>query len=83
MEYTKGEIAGGWVYINKGKTPIALVHPKYVDKFLAAPDMYEALKEICRTYRVEPDSKPESWDVRGSHGWAVVVKALAKAKGKE
>ena len=43
-EYTRGEIAGGWVHISRGKTPIALVHPKYVDKFLAAPDMRKELE---------------------------------------
>ena len=49
MNYTKGETAGGWIHIHSGKMPIALVHPKHVDKFLAAPDMYEALKEITET----------------------------------
>ena len=44
-EYTKGRIAGGWVHISRGKMPIALVHPKYVDKFLAVPDLYEAGKD--------------------------------------
>ena len=46
-------------------------------------DMYEALKEICRTYRIEPDSKPENWDARGLTGWAIVLKALAKVEGRE
>ena len=46
-EYTRGGIAGGWVHISKGKIPIALVHPKYVNKFLAVPRMYKALEAIA------------------------------------
>lgn len=42
--YTKGQIAGGWIHVSHGTKPIALVHPKYVDKFIAAPELYEALK---------------------------------------
>jgi len=49
----------------------------------AAPKMYEALLEICRTYRIEPDGKPENWDARGQHGWAIVLKALAEVEGGE
>ncbi len=42
--FTKGETYGGFIQILAGKRPIALIHPKYVDKFLAAPAMYLALK---------------------------------------
>jgi len=44
-DYTKGETAGGWAYILKGEMPIALVHPKHIDKFLASQNMYEALRQ--------------------------------------
>lgn len=46
MEFTKGKTAGGWVHINKGETSIALVHPKYVDMFVAAPGLYKVLKDF-------------------------------------
>jgi len=49
--FTKGETTGGWVYILKDKMPVALVHPKHVDKFIAAPDMYEALKRLVKETR--------------------------------
>ncbi len=73
MEYTKGEIAGGWVHVMMGKVPVALVHPKHVDKFLAAPDLYEALKELSKPLipRTPEDSR-------------LILKAeqaLAKAEG--
>ena len=77
-EYTRGEIAGGWVHISRGKMPIALVHPKYVDKFLAAPDMYEALKDLLSQFTAaveEPYRKDKVICEKAS-------KALAKAEGK-
>ena len=47
MSYTKGTTAGGWIYAmdNKGM-PVALVHPKHIDEFLATPDLREALKGL-------------------------------------
>lgn len=70
MEYTKGETAGGWVYILKGKTPIALVHPKHIDKFLAAPDLYEACKATIGE-RALTHTDPLK---------AMMIKAIAKAE---
>ena len=72
MNYTKGETAGGWIYIHAGKMPVALVHPKHLDKFLAAPDMYEALKKLIPELKRRHYIIPQSYE-----------KALAKAEGKE
>ena len=44
--YTKGEIAGGWIHVSHGVTPIALVHPKYVDRFITIPEMCKLLHRI-------------------------------------
>ena len=73
-EYTRGEIAGGWVYISRGKTPIALVHPKYVDKFLAAPILYEALKNFV--WDLKQGAMPTKEDIE------FVEKILAKVESK-
>lgn len=75
MNYTKGGTAGGWIHISDGKLPIALVHPKYVDKFLAAPDMYEALKEITELAPRDKLRLPYAIQVV-----EIAEKALAKAK---
>ncbi len=87
--YTKGGTAGGWVYIQNGKLPIALVHPKYVDKFLAAPAMIEALKGVLLV--AIPHSKNSKmvfekeyigiFEVLGSR-LEQAVEALASAEGK-
>ncbi len=45
-EYIKGETKGWLIQVNAGQRLIALVHPKYVDKFIAAPAMYEALRKV-------------------------------------
>ncbi len=46
--YIKGGTAGGWTHILRKDTnmPVALVHPDHVSKFLAIPDLYEALKAL-------------------------------------
>ena len=77
-EYTKGRIAGGWVHISRGKMPIALVHPKYVDKFLAVPDLYEALVGLLEAYDVNlPAEECDYPDY-----WIKALQARAKAEGK-
>lgn len=45
-DYTRGEVAGGWIYIMRGKSPVALVHPRHIDEFLATPDIYKALLAV-------------------------------------
>ena len=67
--YTKGETAGGWIHISHNGNPIALVHPNHVDKFLAAEDMYEALRWLLN-------------DGDSIIAYSVGFKALAKAEGK-
>ena len=76
MNYTKGETAGGWIHIHSGKMPIALVHPKHVDKFLAAPEMYEALKDIVADLTDIGDCRVTN------HSFNLAAQALAKAEGK-
>lgn len=86
MNYTKGETAGGWIHVSCGKTPIALVHPKFVDMFIAAPEMYEALKEIIPLLK---DMKPFGDEIAQQISanakflaLEIMEQALAKAGGK-
>ena len=74
--YTKGETAGGWIHVLKGKTPVALVHPKHVDKFIASDDMYEALRELLR--ESEQGNYDDVAPIASAQGLA--QQALAKAK---
>ncbi len=76
-KFTKGGKAGGWIHIQDGKLPIGLVHPKYVDKLLAAPDMYEALQYI-RKEVLEANVSELSTD-----SMLMITKSLSKANGKE
>ena len=46
MSFTKGGTAGGWIHILKDKQPVALMHPKYVDRFLAVDDLYDTCKML-------------------------------------
>jgi len=52
--YTKGEWrdGGGWIHILRDGMPIALVHPKHIDGFIASEEMYEALRELIHKFRV-------------------------------
>ena len=81
MNYTKGETAGGWIYIHSGKTAIAIVHPKHIDKFLAVPGMYEALKATVQS--LANIAVECGWSPSQSEVIALGNKALAKAEGRE
>lgn len=82
MEYTKGGTAGGWVFIMKGNMPIALVHPSHVDKFIAAPDMYEALKNIVNIIG-NVHMGNDGGHLKGNLGleYLWIKQAIAKAEG--
>lgn len=75
MSYTKGGIAGGWIHVRDGITPIALVHPKYVDEFIAAPALYEALEGIL----IE-STPPHFDDAQQARRLHISIKTLLKAK---
>ncbi len=76
MTYTKGETAGGWTYILRGKLPIALVHPKHVDTFLAAPKMAKALKLILEATMFD------NYLPNNRSNWRIIREGIIKALPK-
>ena len=83
MSYAKGKVAGGWTYIDEGKRPIALVHPRHVDKFLAVPEMHEAL-ESWKDYFFMPEKERKANTKKLLENcWKRTAQALAKAEGSQ
>ncbi len=82
--YTKGEISEGWIHVSDYRTPIALVHPKYVDKFIVAPEMYEALKALLTLHDEDLKMLARGIGTSTPQGQKILrgQQALVKAEGK-
>ncbi len=84
MKYLKGQVVrDGWTYIyDEEKTLVAIVHPKHVDRFLAAGDMGDALVDILAEIKVMADAGALSDVPLACELWAQGKEALNKAEGK-